>query len=120
MKISSSTQRLTRNPLRSQGHEQLFQYPPSPEEYLAKKAAGDVDMDLATSVQTSMSEEETEEEETHQSDNAQEERDELHDSGSSAAPHDEDPIDAAPRKVRAPDRPIKRMRVEDVWSLSSG
>ena len=118
--LSFLTLGLTRSPFRLQDHEQLFQYPPSPEEYLAKNAAGDVDVDLAASVQTSMREEETEEEETHQSDHAFEEQGELHDSGSSAAPRLEDPIDVAPRQVRAPERPPKRMRVEDVWSLSSG
>jgi len=77
-------------------------------------------VDLVASVQTSMSEEETEEEETHRSGHASEEQGELLDSGSSAAPRAEDPIEAAPLRVRVPERPQKRMRVEDVWSLSSG
>ena len=67
-----------------------------------------------------MSEEETEEEETHRSGHISEEQGDLLNSGSSAAPGAEGPIDAAPLQVRAPERPQKRMRVEDVWSLSSG
>ena len=111
---------LTRGPFRLQDHEQLFQYPPSPEEFLAKKAAGDVDIDLIASVQTSMSEEETEEEEGNQCSHVSEEQDGLQDSGSSAAPGAKGPIDAAPLQVLAPERPLKKMRVEEFWDISSG
>ena len=87
---------------------------------MAKKVAGDVDIDLIASAQTSMSEEEAEEGEANQCSHVSEEQDELLDSGSSAAPGPKGPIDATPLQVLAPERPSKKMRVEEFWDISSG
>ena len=87
---------------------------------MAKKAAGEVDIDLIASAQISMSEEEAEEGEANQCSHVSEEQDELLDSGSSAAPVNKGPIDATPLQVLAPERPQNKMRVEEFWDLSSG
>ena len=116
----SSDLQLTRMLLWLHSHEHFFQSPPSSEEFLAKKAAGEVDIDLIASAHTSMSEEEAEEGEANQCSHVSEEQDELLDSGSSSAPVTKGPIDATPLQVLAPESPPKKMCVEVFWDLSSG